>query len=171
LTELHGFPCLYTSKTDTIWVPLLLPLHGVHGVRPHSTPLHPLRALHLGTQGDLVLPSLSLVGHNLCDKGHSDTYTQHHRFLLSLYLFSSEVLWPELSNLPCQEEGQALRPGFAERFCTQRSSRLLSLPFASTCLLRNGAVSLRQASECGICSSLKFYRWLPMYCTILVFGV
>jgi hypothetical protein len=40
LTELHGFPCLYTSKTDTIWVPLLLPLHGVHGVRPHSTPLH-----------------------------------------------------------------------------------------------------------------------------------
>jgi hypothetical protein len=33
------------SKTDTFWAPLLLPLNKLRGVRSHSTPLHPLRAL------------------------------------------------------------------------------------------------------------------------------
>lgn len=41
------------------------------------------------------------------------SYTQHLRLSLSLYLFSSKVLWPDLSTFPRLEEGRVLRPDFA----------------------------------------------------------
>ena len=44
---------------------------------------------------------------------YHSTYTQHRRSPLFLSLFSSEVLWPDLSTFPRKEEGRALRPDFA----------------------------------------------------------
>jgi hypothetical protein len=44
-TDFRASVRVRVSKTDTFWAPLLLPLNGLRGVRSHSTPLHPLRAL------------------------------------------------------------------------------------------------------------------------------
>jgi hypothetical protein len=44
-TDFRSSVRVRVSKTDTFWAPLLLPLNKLRGVRSHSTPLHPLRAL------------------------------------------------------------------------------------------------------------------------------
>jgi hypothetical protein len=51
LTKLHAFPCLYTSKTDTIWARLLLPVVSLHSTLLHSTP--PIESTEKRRQGQL----------------------------------------------------------------------------------------------------------------------
>lgn len=76
---------------------------------------------------------------------HHSSYTQRLRFPLSLYLFSSKVLWPDLSTLPRSEEERVLRPDFARglgagswsRPCFHNSSLVLHLHHDFSMLLHS----------------------------------